>query len=483
MESLLGQNLLTPQPIHEVDKTIHKDNRLRLLKEFKEANPNIPSKSVLFFKGDVTHPIHDGDTEHPPNQEANFWYLFGVEDPDLYGVIEVDTGKTILFAPELPKELSMWMTLHDKEYFKANYDLDEVHYTSEIEKYFKELNPGTIFFFYGVDSDSKMTPSLPDFPFVSSYRVDKEALYPVLCECRVIKSQKEIELMRLIGKVSSAIHVLCMRNNKPGLKEYQVEALYKFASQNGLGTRWLAYQAICAGGDGCATLHYVDNNKTFEDGALTLCDMGLKYYGYCSDITVTYPVNGKFTEQQKGIYNAVLEATEEVKKAVKPGVKWDDMHLLAERIIVRHLIKLGLIKDTPIEELEQKRVGAVFFPHGLGHFLGLRVHDVGGYLPGHPERHTTAGLRSLRTRRVLQAGMCITVEPGCYFTNYTLNKAKNDSEIKDYINWDEVEKYRGFGGVRIEDDIVITEDGCEDFTKVPRTVEQIELCMAGKDWN
>jgi Xaa-Pro dipeptidase len=273
-----------------------------------------------------------------------------------------------------------------------------------------------------------------------------------------------------------------MQNIHPGLREFQIEALYKFASQSELGSRWLAYNAICCSGAGCATLHYNDNDKKFKDGDMTLCDMGLKFYGYCSDITVTYPVNGKFTPKQKEIYEAVLDANVAVKNAVKPGVNWTDMHLLAERTIVQHLIKIGIIKNFPIEELEEKRVGAVFFPHGLGHLLGLRVHDVGGYLPGYPERIPKAGLKSLRTRRDLLAGMFITVEPGLYFVDYILGLAKEDPNLKDYINWEKVEEYKEVGGVRLEDDILITENGHEDFTKVPRTVEEIELCCAGKEW-
>jgi len=418
-----------------------------------------------------------------PDQEANFWYLFGVEDPDLYGIIDIETGKTSLFAPEFPKEYGMWMTVHDKDYFKANYDLDEVYYTQEIEDFLKKHNPGTIFFFDGVDSDSGLSPDLPDFPFLSQYKIDKEVLYPILCECRVIKSKKEIDILRFIGKVSSEIHVLCMRNNKPGLKEFQIEALYKFASLTTVGSRFMAYNCICCNGTDCATLHYNDNLKEYKDGSLTLCDMGMKFYGYCSDITCTYPVNGKFTEKQKHIYNAVLDATNEVIKNTKPGAKWDDLHLLAERTIVKHLIKIGIIKDFPLEELEEKRIGAIFFPHGLGHFLGLRVHDVGGYLLGHPERVKKAGLKSLRTRRELRPGMCITIEPGCYFTQYTLNAAKENPEISGYLNWDKVEEYKEVGGVRIEDDVIITEDGMENLSaSLPRTVEEIETCMQGKDW-
>jgi len=484
MEALVNKQLLSPPTLFEVDRTLHKDNRLKLIKEFKAAQPNSPSGSIFFFKGDILHPIHDGDTEQMPDQEANFWYLFGVEDPDLYGIIDIDSGKTTLFVPEFPKEYAMWMTLHDKDYFRKNFDLDEVLYVSEIEGFLEKQNPGTIFFFDGVDSDSGLSPDLPKFPFLEKYKIDKEVLYPILCECRVIKSQKEIDLLRFIGKVSSEIHVLCMRNNKPGIREFQIEALYKFATQTTVGSRFMAYNCICCHGEDCATLHYNDNLKEYKDGKLTLCDMGMKFYGYCSDITCTYPVNGKFTEKQTQIYNAVLDATNQVLKAAKPGVKWDDMHLLAERTIVKHLIQIGLIKDAPIEELEEKRIGAIFFPHGLGHLLGLRVHDVGGYLPGHPERIKKAGLKSLRTRRELKAGMCITVEPGCYFTQYTLNQAKENPEISGYLNWEKVEEYKkDVGGVRIEEDVVITENGLENLSAgVPRTVEDIELCMQGKEW-
>jgi len=482
MEALRGKKLLSAPETYDVDRTMHRDNRNKLIKEFKEAHPNYAPNSIFFFKGDITHSIHDGDTEHHFDQEANFWYLFGVEDPDLYGIIEIDTGRSVLFSPHLPKELSMWMTLHDKDYFKSNYDLDECLYTDDLEDYFKKLNPGMIYFFHGVDSDSKLTPSLPTFDWLGNYRADKDVLYPILSECRVIKSKKEIDLMRIIGQVSSDIHVLCMQNNQAGLKEFQIEALYKFASQSCLGARWLAYQAICGHGAGCATLHYIDNDKTFKDGTLTLCDMGLKFYGYCSDITCTYPVNGKFTQKQKEIYNAVLDATNQVEAAVKPGVNWGDMHLLAERVMTQHLINIGIIKQAPLEELEEKRIGALFFPHGLGHFLGLRVHDIGGYLPGYPERIMKAGLKSLRTRRDLKAGMIITVEPGCYFVEYILAQAKENPEVRDYVNWEKVEEYKEVGGVRIEDDIVITEDGCENLTKVPRTVEEIETCMQGKEW-
>lgn len=134
---------------------------------------------------------------------------------------------------------------------------------------------------------------------------------------------------------------------------------------------------------------------------MILCDLGCKFYGYASDITTTFPANGKFTEKQAAIYNAVLDANETAKAALKPGAKYGDVHLLAERTIVKHLIKLGIVKDAPLEELEKKRIGGLFFPHGLGHMIGSMVHDVGGYLSTDPQRDNGLGLKNLRTRKVL----------------------------------------------------------------------------------
>jgi len=168
--------------------------------------------------------------------------------------------------------------------------------------------------------------------------------------------------------------------------------------------------------------------------------------------------------------------------SLKEGVYWDDMHILAEKTINKHLIKYGLIKDADMDELVEKRIGANFFPHGLGHFIGTRVHDVGGYNKNCPERRTEPGLRSLRTRRQLKAGMAMTVEPGCYFIDFILDKAYNDPEQSKYLNKAKIQEYMDVGGVRLEDDLLITKDGHINLTYVPRTVEEVEACMAGKEW-
>jgi len=210
---------------------------------------------------------------------------------------------------------------------------------------------------------------------------------------------------------------------------------------------------------------------------MIVLDMGAAYNGYHTDITRTYPVNGKFTDDQRAIYEAVREAQGAVLSAMKPGVKWPDMHQLAERVIISHLRKIGILHNGTAEEMFAAHIGAVFMPHGLGHFLGLCTHDVGGYPKDGPQRGRTPGVKYLRTSRELQEGMVITVEPGCYFNIPTLDKALQNEEQKRFINVDVLNRFRGFGGVRLEDDVLITKDGAENLTVLPILPDEIEAEM------
>jgi len=199
-------------------------------------------------------------------------------------------------------------------------------------------------------------------------------------------------------------------------------------------------------------------------------------------VTTTFPANGKFSEKQRKVYSAVLTANTAVMTSLKPGVKWPDMHLLAERHILTALRDDCGILHGDIDAMLAARLCAVFMPHGLGHFLGMDVHDVGGYLPGHPPRSTEPGLRSLRTARVMEPRMFITIEPGCYFIDTLLDEALANPAHAQYINADKLAEYRGFGGVRIEDDVLVTDTGCENFSAdLPRTVAEIEAFMANRD--
>ena len=209
---------------------------------------------------------------------------------------------------------------------------------------------------------------------------------------------------------------------------------------------------------------------------MCLFDMGGEYFRYASDITCSYPANGKFTEFQKVIYNAVLKSGIDVMAAMKPGVSWPAMHLLSDKVHCEELLAAGVLKGS-IDDLMSNNIGALFQPHGLGHFMGIDTHDVGGYPKG-VERGTQAGLKSLRCGRVLEAGMCITVEPGIYFIPAILEPACEDPAKAQFLNVELIKANLGFGGVRIEDNVILTEDGIELLTDVPRTVEDIEAFMA-----
>ncbi|XP_072403903.1 xaa-Pro dipeptidase-like [Chiloscyllium punctatum] len=219
-----------------------------------------------------------------------------------------------------------------------------------------------------------------------------------------------------------------------------------------------------------------DPEANITEHPLSLFDMGGEYYCYGSDITCSFPANGRFTPDQRDIYQAVLKASRAVMSAVRPGVAWPDMHRLAERVQLEELTRIGILKGN-VANMMKVHLGAVFMPHGLGHLLGCDVHDVGGYPEG-VERIDEPGLRSLRTTRELLQGMVLTIEPGIYFIDMLLDQALADPAQACFINSDVLARFRGFGGVRIEDDIAVTANGMELLTCVPRTVEEIEAFMA-----
>lgn len=208
---------------------------------------------------------------------------------------------------------------------------------------------------------------------------------------------------------------------------------------------------------------------------------------YASDITCSFPVSGSFTDDQRSIYESVLAAQIEVMKQLKPGVSWLEMHRVAEREVLKGLIRCGVLTDQGkdldevIESMMEVSLGGIFMPHGLGHLIGIDTHDVGGYSPGTPSRPLRPGQRKLRTARELKEGMVLTVEPGCYFIDTLLDMAMSDERQKHFFT-DRLNDFRGFGGVRLEDDVVITPDGCENLSLCPRAVEEVLHVMNGGEW-
>ena len=419
-------------------------------------------------------------------------------------LIDVAASKTVLLIPRLPPDYATIMgKIRTPQEWKEMYLVDEVRYTDETEDVIREYlhidtvsndgngsNESSLLLMKGTNSDSGNAYEPPqDIVKAFSPRVDTETLFPILAESRVFKSPAELSILRYVTEVTSFAHAYVMRNMKPGMMEYQGESLFRHYCAFNFGCRLVGYTPICGCGPNSAILHYghagEPNARQTSSGDMCLFDMGCEYFCYGSDVTCSFPISGKFDDRQRPIYTAVLNAQVAVYEMLKPGVSWMECHKAAEVEILRQLAEIGIVVpgDKTLEELVELRLGAVFMPHGLGHFIGIDTHDVGGYLPGHPSRSTLPGLKSLRTARELYENMTLTVEPGCYFIDHLLDGAlAEDSHLKSYLNSAKIEIYRGFGGVRLEDVVVITSTGCINYTLCPRTIEEVELVLNGGKW-
>lgn len=471
----LGEHTLSIPP------NLHALNRQRLCDRLRNKT-GVPTDAIVLLQGGEAATRYCTDTEPVFRQESFFHWTFGALEPDFYGTIEVSTGKSRLFVPKLPESYAVWMgKLHDLKHFQEKYGVDEVHYVNDIAEVLASLKPELLLTLKGLNTDSGKITREAAFDGIGKFKVDNKLLYPEIVECRVLKTKEELQVLRYTNRISSEAHKEVMRRIRPGMKEYQLESIFQHYCYFMGGSRHMSYTCICGSGENGAVLHYghagAPNDKTVKDGDMCLFDMGCEYYCYGSDITCSFPANGKFTADQKIIYEAVLKSSRAVMAAIKPGVSWVDMHRLADRVHLEELKAAGLLQGE-VEDMIKVNLGAIFMPHGLGHFMGCDVHDVGGYPEKGPARPAEPGLRSLRTARTLQEGMVLTVEPGIYFIETLLNQALNNPDQVIYLVPEVVERFRNFGGVRIEDDIVVTCDGMELLTCVPRTVEEIEKVMA-----
>uniref|UniRef100_A0A3Q1FS86 Xaa-Pro dipeptidase n=1 Tax=Acanthochromis polyacanthus TaxID=80966 RepID=A0A3Q1FS86_9TELE len=479
-----------PHPVYwlgndtlRVSAALFAENRRRLCQGLK-AKDGVVSKSVVVLQGGEQKQRYCTDTDLLFRQESFFHWAFGVTEPDCYGAIDVDSGKSILFVPKLPESYATWMgEIFSKDHFKEKYAVDEVQYACDVMHLLVMHSLIFMLFFSpqrGQNTDSGSICREASFEGISRDRAGYSLLAAVCVCSRLIKTDMELEVLRYTNRVSSEAHKLVMKNVKPGQKEYEMESLFQHYCYTKGGMRHTSYTCICGTGNNSSVLHYghagAPNDKTIVDGDMCLFDMGGEYYCYSSDITCSFPANGKFTADQRAIYEAVLKSSRAVMAAIKPGVKWTDMHRLADRVHLEELVKIGILHGS-VEDMLKVHLGSVFMPHGLGHLLGIDVHDVGGYPEG-VDRVDEPGLRSLRMGRLVQERMVLTVEPGIYFINHLLDQALADSTQSCFIDNQVLARFRGFGGVRIEDDIAVTADGIELLTCVPRTVEEIEAFMA-----
>lgn len=453
-----------PVPHFEANRAKFFDTALKRIEALKKGG-------ILVIKAGDEIPRYDADVPHFYFfQEANFYYLTGVLEPSLNAAIDFSSKTVTLFYDQPSNDTKVWQTVISKEEMQKKYKLDVVD-KRDMYKWLSDKNPESIYPLEGINDVSSLPVQSIEFDFPEEYshlkdRVKSEwRIYEVLKECRKNKTPQEIELMKFISKETVEAHKLMMKAMKPGIYERDLENVFNNYFMEKLYCRIWGYGCIAASGVNASTLHYDINDKKINDGDLFLADMGARFCNYVSDVTTTFPTNGKFTKKQKEIYDIVLSTNLECQKLVKPGANFLDIHYYSCRLIVRGLRALGLLSDKYSEDdLYYNNIQYYFYPHRLGHYVGIEVHDV----------HEVEYL----DHEVLVANQVITIEPGIYFRPYLLEQAFNDPNKAKYLNIDKIKEYYDFGGVRIEDDLLVTEDGSINMNAgMPRTTQEIEEFM------
>ncbi|PVV04376.1 hypothetical protein BB560_001131 [Smittium megazygosporum] len=422
------------------------------------------SPGLIFVKGAEVSIHPDSDTELRFMQDSNMVYISGVLEPGFSFLYDTVTKKSTLLAPFITPDEAVWIGEQPSlAGLKASYGVDTVVYSDKLEEIISSIAPSKIY-----------TLSYQDCSIIKKFSdlIDTEALLSAIHEARVFKEPEEVELMQIANNISGKVHTDLMNYSWTGKNERNVYSKFVGGILDG-GCEREAYTTIVAAGTHPATLHYIKNDsKINSESDLVLVDAGGSYRGYAADITRTWPAGKTFTQPAREIYQIVLDMQKAVIENAKPHVLWEDMHLLANKVAIDGLVKLGILKGN-LKEITDSFVIGYFFPHGLGHFLGIDTHDAGGYPKG-VERINKPGIRYLRVRRELLEGMVLTVEPGIYFVDGLIKEAKGTPEVAKFVDFDKVEYYSRIGGVRIEDNILITANGNLNLTNVPKEIQDIE---------
>lgn len=463
-----------------VNIKMFEENRKRIYDKMKVHITD--KKSFIFLQGGKSLYRYDTDVEYIFRQESFFYYLFGINEPNMYGGICLETGDSYLFVPRLEESYEIWSgDRKTLEFYKEKYGIDHVDYTDSVMHGLHNINVQVIHVMDGENMYSRRKLEKVIFQGIENFVINDSILYRELCESRAIKSEKELELLRFVNRISCEAHIEVMKNMKYLGSEHEIEAMFLHYIAKHYGCRHVSYGCICCSGHNGAILHYghaaqPNDRPIGAEDQMMLLDMGAEYYCYGSDITCSFPRTGKFTEDQKLIYDAVLAAQTSTTLMCRPGVSWNELKYNAQSVIVKHLIDIGIINqmDKQIHELVSVyRLGDVFMPHGLGHLMGMDVHDVDGY---ESYKEVVEDGKAV-VKRFLRPGMVITVEPGIYFIESLYRPILENPEKQQFLNWNTLKRFVNFGGCRLEDDIIITNDGYENMTKIPRTIQEIEEIM------
>jgi len=435
---------------------------------------------IILLPGNDESPMNYADNPYHFRQDSTFLYFFGINRPGLYAVLDTEQGTDAVFGDDFTVEDFVWRgkqpTIAEEASLagvKETYSLKELYQTIE-----KALNTGRKIHFlppYRADITLKLQDMLGIPAKLIPDSISTKLIQAVVSQ-RSIKSDDELFEIEKAVNTSVDMHVAAMKMVRPGMKELEVVAEMTKIALNGGG--FLSFPVIATING--QTLHNHFYGNTAKNGDLFLLDCGAETeMGYSGDLSSTFPVSSTFTTRQKDIYEIVYNAHTAAAMALKPGIRFREIHRIACLNIAMGLKDLGLMKGNS-EEAVEAGAHALFFPCGTGHMMGLDVHDMEnlgeiyvGY-DGKP-KSTQFGLKSLRLARELQPGFVLTIEPGIYFIPELIDLWKKEGKFKEFLNYEKIESYRDFGGIRNEEDFLITSEGSKPIGKAkPMTIAEVE---------
>lgn len=460
-------------------KEVYTDRRNKLKKEVK-------SGLGLFLGNEEAAFNYPANTYHF-RQDSHFLYFFGLQNPGFAGIIDFDNDKDYIFGNDFDIDDIIWMGVQPKVTdLAAKAGIENTGQYDELVKMLTvaKMEGRKIHFLPTYRGETVI--ELSNLLGISNADVKQEAsveLIKAVIKLKEIKSEEEIAEIEKAVDIAYKMHTTSMKMAMPGVVEQEIAGTIEGIS---LALGGPVSFPIILSQDG-QTLHNHCHNKVLEVGRMMVTDAGAETQEcYSSDITRTVPVGGKFNERQAEIYQIVLDANMAAIEAIKPGIKYRDVHFIACRVIIEGLKKAGIMKGDTDAALEAE-AHTLFMPHGLGHQMGMDVHDMEGLgedYVGYDEntkRATTFGTAYLRLGKELKPGIVLTVEPGIYFIPDLIDQFRNEGKFMDFVNYDKVETYKDFGGIRIEDDILVTEDGYRVLGKpIPKTIAEVEEVMRGE---
>jgi Xaa-Pro aminopeptidase len=455
---------------------VYSDRRAMLRKEL--------STGLVLFLGNQESAFNYPANTYSFRQDSSFLYFFGLDHPDLAGVIDLDNGNDYIFGNDVDIDDIIWMgkqpTIKDQAHKVGVEDTAPLKELAVLIKNAREKGR-KIYYLPAYRGETIIwLTELLDLHHSRLRENSSVELIKAVIKLRMVKDDLEIKEIERMIDVAWLMHTTAMKMAKPGVVEQEIAGVIEGIALSYAGP--VSFPVILSING--QTLHNHYHGNTLIEGKMLVCDAGCEStLHYASDITRTVPVGGKFSKRQKEIYEIVLKANLAATAAVKIGVPFRDIHLIAATEIVKGLNALGIMKGD-VKAAVNKGAHTLFFPHGLGHPLGLDVHDLEGMgetFVGYDNEVTRSkefGLAFLRFGRKLQKNFVMTIEPGIYFIPELIDIWKKENKLGEFINYDKVDTYRDFGGIRIEDDILVTEKGARVLGKpIPKTVEEVEKTM------